>query len=173
MLEDMASMRAEIAALRAEMAEMKQSSQAHVDPCADQSPVFLGQVTAYTYKGCNRNMAKNTTTSTERCMTGSAFFLKQNVKTGMFEMGLDEDDAARNADYFICAFTSDTPHTAVCSSTYEEPNVPQGPGSAVVHFHNVSVHSPGAPCTAQNLTILGMYNYDIQVDDSGVYTFFA
>lgn len=120
-------------------------------------------------------MHRDSRTSVETFQNGTvAFYNDSNVRaTGLFDMRITANDAARDSWNFVCTFTWDEPHTATCSLTFETPARAEGPAWVTVRFVGVAAVSPGAPCVASVAVVVGTYFYDALTNDAGVYSFYA
>ena len=184
--DDVALLRAELTALKQQQPpppppqqpQQPQRRQVSIaDPCAKVSPVFPGDVVVHSYSGFNRDMVRGTTNWNEYPMAGKVTFFNQNAVSRMFDMSIAENDKADDGFFFMCAFSSGEDfdaHQATCTSTYEVPNRPQGPGFQVVKFFNVAAdEAAGGACVAGNVTVTGTYFYAQDVNHSGIYNLHA
>ena len=170
----LAAMRAELAALRIEVSELRRQQRTDVDPCATERPSFAGEVTVFPYNGYNRLVERGSSEPLTVYVSGSLVVSNYNATTGMFDFAVARTDVEHDDYNFICSFgTSESPHSASCVASYEEPDRPVGPGWQQLTFRKVKQQTPGGPCVAGDLTTTGMYFFDEQQNSSGVYSFSA
>mmetsp|Transcript_45688 Transcript_45688/g.75605 ORF Transcript_45688/g.75605 Transcript_45688/m.75605 type:complete len:208 (-) Transcript_45688:291-914(-) len=143
------------------------------EPCKGRFPTFETSIpVVMKYAGCNSNVLRNTTTNIQTCQNGtfSIYNTNNTATTGLFDIQIAVNDPPRNDVYhFVCTLTTDEPHVAFCTLTWEEPSRPEGPAWLNIRFKAMTEPA----CTPTAATIVGTYFYDFATNAAGVYSFYA
>mmetsp|Transcript_60089 Transcript_60089/g.82315 ORF Transcript_60089/g.82315 Transcript_60089/m.82315 type:complete len:105 (-) Transcript_60089:409-723(-) len=100
------------------------------------------------------------------------------IETGLFDMRISANVETQDSWNFVCTLTTDEPHVATCTLTFEEPDRLEGPAWVRMVFRDVASQEDtelDGPlvCIAPKATIVGTYFYDANTNDAGVYSFYA